>query len=431
MSDIYQDPLHSMPGLGDRALLFLHVPKAAGTSLRELLRRRFPPEDVLGIHHLNVENDQPAISSGRYRFVGGHIPYAIAEWFPKFPFIFMLLREPVDRAVSTFHYMKQAQEDVCRRAQEGKLSVATGEDFIKASTMTLHDYVRQEPDAAARHMGNLQVEMLSRQQAQKALWPERSAAASVTAEDLEIAKTRLASLDAFGLVERLPESIEYLAHALRTRPFDPVSWSNQTLSRPQVEELDPETRALIEEMTFYDRQLYAFAAELFEERIAAMRRGERKPSPASTQPERGRPATFIAGGPVPGWGWYAAEANGSRWFNWTGPDRVSWIELGTPGERDCVLKIGVVHALSMDSLSGLEVFINGKPVVPELRQEEGGYTITAPVPRSMLRGAGENNIVTLRVPNPSRACDSQPGNNDSRLLGIAVHRIGLEDAAGA
>jgi len=54
-----------------------------------------------------------------------------------------------------------------------------------------------------------------------------------------------------------------------------------------------------------------------------------------------------------------------------------------------------------------------------------GHVITAGVPRSLMRAPGESNVVAIRVPTVVRPCDVDGANPDSRLLGIAVHRIEL------
>ena len=61
-----------MAGLGDRSLFFLHIPKTAGTSFRDLLGRRIAPESILSIGRDDTNSVLDKLSTvDRYRFVHG------------------------------------------------------------------------------------------------------------------------------------------------------------------------------------------------------------------------------------------------------------------------------------------------------------------------------------------------------------------------
>jgi hypothetical protein len=64
-------------------------------------------------------------------------------------------------------------------------------------------------------------------------------------------------------------------------------------------------------------------------------------------------------------------------------------------------------------------------LTPGVRQASSCYTVFAPVPPRLLNGMGKRNKITLRAPGLCRPCDFDPMNADSRLLGVAVHQIGL------
>ena len=98
-----------MHTLGDRSLFFLHIPKTAGTSLRELLSCRFAPADILALSGATRarQRAQQLADVAQYRFVHGHVPYALVDRFPRRPFVVTLLRDPLDRAVSAFYDMQR------------------------------------------------------------------------------------------------------------------------------------------------------------------------------------------------------------------------------------------------------------------------------------------------------------------------------------
>jgi hypothetical protein len=147
-----------MQALRDRALFFLHLPKTAGTSLRELLSCRFAPTDILAFLRSDSREllSRKLASVGRHRFVHGHMPYALVDRFERRPFVLTVLRDPVDRAVSAFHYMRRMAPAVEQAFKDGSTSAARARDYAAAGRLPLGEFVRQAPLAAERHLGNVQ-----------------------------------------------------------------------------------------------------------------------------------------------------------------------------------------------------------------------------------------------------------------------------------
>jgi hypothetical protein len=88
-----------------RQIFFLHIPKAAGTSFIECLLQRFPAAKVLVNGYWESIRKQPISDLQRYRVVTGHIGYDLA-FHLKDPFVITLLRDPVEKFVSTYEYLK-------------------------------------------------------------------------------------------------------------------------------------------------------------------------------------------------------------------------------------------------------------------------------------------------------------------------------------
>ena len=417
----------AFPGLQGRTLFFLHMPKAVGTSFRDLLARRLSPEDVLSVGLEGTSSiTRKLANADRYALVHGHLPYAAVQLFTRHPFLFTVLRDPIERAISAFHFMKQHWPHMEELAVSGRISRARAADYLKAREMSLGDFIRNEPLAAARHLGNVQVELLTCADVEKRHLYADDYEIRLSPGDLDLAKERLAGFDAFGLAERLPESIDYLSRALKTRPLGDLAWCNKTRSRPAVSEIDDKVLADLHRLTDYDSKLYAFAGDLFEQRRLSM---PEMPAGIPEAPLCPRPASFRAGAVLPGDGWYAAEKDGERWFHWTGPGRESWIELGSPGGIDIVLRIEIVHTLQPEFLHELEICVNGVRLAVDVSRHSGGHTVSARVPENVLQDVSTPNRVVLRLPRFARPCDLDPDNHDSRKLGIAVHQIELMPAA--
>ena len=96
-------------------LFFMHIPKNAGTSLIYLLANRFPAAACL------LFADWPASQTqdvNQFRFVSGHIGYQYLERFRLRPNVVTFLRHPLDRAVSSFFFIKTAGPERIRKLRE-------------------------------------------------------------------------------------------------------------------------------------------------------------------------------------------------------------------------------------------------------------------------------------------------------------------------
>jgi hypothetical protein len=332
--------------------------------------------------------------------------------------------------VSAFHYMQRMAPTVAQAFKDGSTSAARARDYAAAGRLPLGEFVRQAPLAAERHLGNIQAWLLATPNVNERAEYGDDHRVSVSLADLERAKEHLAACDAVGLTERMTESIELLAYALQTRPLGEISSANRSSTRPAVAALDEATTAALVDLTARDRELYAFACELFEERRRAMMRRL-----LAFDADRARPAAERALGmpspvftfdrPIPGDGWYAPERAGDRWFSWTGPTCDSSIELASPPGVEFVLRLGVLHAMNAEFLSGLDVRLNGVRLHVRAEPAAAGHVLTAAVPRALMGAPGEGNWIAIRLPRVIRPCEQDPAAHDSRLLGIAVHRVEL------
>lgn len=89
-------------------LVFLHIPKSAGTSFRRIMQNEFGREKIAWRDQgLELEHIQSLIESGRdFRVIGGHFSYRKAqEFFSKDYIYFATLREPLERVVSLYNYI--------------------------------------------------------------------------------------------------------------------------------------------------------------------------------------------------------------------------------------------------------------------------------------------------------------------------------------
>lgn len=90
----------------DTRLVFLHLPKTAGTSLRAALARHFRPEEVFRPEGL-ADWGEALADPGRYRFWAGHMPFSLVALIPPPVFVVTLLRDPVERILSLYTFWRR------------------------------------------------------------------------------------------------------------------------------------------------------------------------------------------------------------------------------------------------------------------------------------------------------------------------------------
>jgi len=104
-------------------LIFLHIPKAAGTSFRRIMQTTLGKEHVAWREgKRELEDIQKLIKDGKnLRVIGGHFSYQKAkEYFPGDYTYFATLREPLERAISLYQYISRTKSHHLYEDLQGK-----------------------------------------------------------------------------------------------------------------------------------------------------------------------------------------------------------------------------------------------------------------------------------------------------------------------
>jgi hypothetical protein len=251
-------------------LLFLHIPKAAGTTLGRIVERHVPASRQyrLGANAqkaIETFNDWPAERRARYRLISGHFPYGVHEQVPGPHAYFTMLREPLDRVASFHafvlrdpgHYLTQAMPP------EQRASLAR---FARETQATTVD--NGQTRLLAGDWGHVPF-------------------GGCTPDMLERAKANLRRMAVVGLTERFDESLLLLGQRFGWRHLG-YRRQNETQGRERGKPMDEETREALAALNVYDLTLYAYAQGLFEEAwqtsgLRADEFAERHPPPSPLQ----------------------------------------------------------------------------------------------------------------------------------------------------
>lgn len=220
-------------------VLFMHLPRTAGTTFVQILERQYGPNGVLRAYDVAPGAAWRALPDERrseIRAVVGHFAYGAHEGLPPGSRYLSFLRDPVERVVSHYRYVRAQPDHYLHES-------ATG--------LTLAEYVES---CGANEPNNDQTR----------LWAGAEHGAC-SPELLPVAKANLEGA-VIGLTAEFDASVMLIRRLLGWRLPLYVP-RNAAGRRSPVPGLDADVRELILARNALDLELYAFAAERFENRV--------------------------------------------------------------------------------------------------------------------------------------------------------------------
>ncbi len=227
------------------AIIFLHLPKTAGTTLNRLIEWEYPLREMYSIDPVLFEWSAGHLRKlskrrlGRMRMFKGHMLFGLHQVLPQPSTYITVLRNPVDRVLSAFYYMRNYR----LHPQYWKLRREkwTVERFVERST---RDNVQCKIIAAADYHSPCTQDILER---------------------------AIDHLDRYfsvvGLSERFEESLALMKLRFGWQ-LNSYSSFNVTRARPQKADLPQTTLELITERNRFDVALYEHALKQFDAAVA-------------------------------------------------------------------------------------------------------------------------------------------------------------------
>ena len=241
-------------GAADPLVIFLHIPRAGGTSLwralREVYGRRM--RRIKGGGSADTQERIAALLKERpydYDLLGGHVRFGIGEHCTARPYRYLtVLRDPTEVILSRY-YKRLRPEDQARKIRNH------GGDPTRVSLPT----PGLSPVEALRDRArNPLIRVLSG-------LPQGRVNSH---EGLEAAKKNLAeNFGAFGFVEHYEETLELMAAELGWERVPQPEARNPGTNRPPA--YAPEVYEVGRKVCALDYELYDFAQQLFDERRRA------------------------------------------------------------------------------------------------------------------------------------------------------------------
>ena len=232
--DLSEDPLKK------QNYFFIHIPKTAGTSFRNMLYEQFPKEATFPSRQ-DIKNNNgryPLIKAigekakedrNKIHLIAGHYHYPVGDIFNSGCRRLVFLRKPLERAISNLLHLKKYQKD---------LSDKTYESIFESSKT---------------HLANLQTRYLAGVHGREI----------ITREDLKVAKTNLRKCYFIGITEDFTRSVA-LAEKVFGWEFSQIRSDNINHAN-KVSPISNELTEKLNSINQLDHELYQFGLQLFDE----------------------------------------------------------------------------------------------------------------------------------------------------------------------
>lgn len=243
----------------DDQLVFLHVPKTAGTTLTNIVMRHIP-DRICPARHWDTPpdwRDMPGRKNlsdleqelAQYQYFTGHFRYDICRLLPRVPLFITILRNPVERVMSLYKYIRrQEHHPLYSRVKEMSLQEFAAWDIPGLPGENKNRYVF---DLGTRFD-------ICRPRDIKFATP-------VTTDRLAVAQERLESFAFIGLTERFNDSVLLLSYLFHWEPILCFANSNVAATPTSQDDLPSEVLETIIENNREDIILYERAREIFDQ----------------------------------------------------------------------------------------------------------------------------------------------------------------------
>ena len=424
------------PSSTEKVIFFLHIQKTAGTSVRKFLEAHFHQSKICPFKTWPELSRVSPAKQAEYKLFYGQHPVWLLDLMPSNCLFSTVLRDPVERTLSHFNYLKSELAPVAHTITRRNFPefYFCQEVFGKKKSFEdmLEDFTYIE-----YYVLNYQTRFLSRsprRTGEEVLSTPADLVSSCSREILERAMSNLKRIEFVGTVDKLEQFLLYICHKLEWLYVDSTPVYNVSNSTSQrLSELSEKTVKRIRALTRLDQELFDFASQLVEERSAHLSlsiEGINASYPqilGNLRKEKSIAVDFDA--PFFGAGWHQREWDDKGApFRWTGPGTSSYIDFPIAQDQELILSFRISGSMSKAQIDHLKVAANECPLdlYPLYIEPDGlSGSFFASISREVLIRNSEFCRITFETSETLRPNGIDPDNLDNRALGLCFNWIQL------
>ena len=232
-------------------LIFLHIPKAAGTTFHQILDRKYEGKRIVSIDGLDsgasvqAFKEMPDHERAAIDLLKGHMPFGLHEYVSSPATYVTFLRDPVERVISYYYY-------VCRSPEHYLYDKVTG------NNLSLAQFVEAK---LTTEVIDFQVKMIAGKESALRSWQHDPSLLELAWNNIE----RYFSV--VGFTEYFDQSLLLIKQKLGWRNSPCYQKRNVTKGRAGIDTIDRNIIGLIREYNSLDCQLYDWALKRFKEQL--------------------------------------------------------------------------------------------------------------------------------------------------------------------
>ena len=233
-------------------IIFLHLPKTAGSTINRIIDRQYEPEVVYTIegNTLSSLRDFEQLDEktrGAIRVFKGHAEYGIHRFLKGKSKYFTFLREPIERTLSEYYFILRATGTPYHQ-------------YVVDNNLTLIEVIHSEEPLIM--MRNTQTMLLAGK------W--RNGSNTCNNKILDQAKKNLRNHFYVGLTNQFDASVCLFKNHFHWGTDIFYSRINVTQNRPAREAITTDELEAMRKINQYDIELYEYGKTLFEEQVRQM-----------------------------------------------------------------------------------------------------------------------------------------------------------------
>lgn len=226
-------------------VFFLHIPKVAGTSVRHALEGCLYPHEWRRLEDLKAEIGPASVQSmpNGIQFVSGHVPIWYREAFKRRARTLVILRHPVERALSTYRFWKGLPLPPADDVSDEAVLLRTMKD------VSLEEFACNEAGVWRGAISNYGTWLLGHHTP----W---DLSVGFDPSMAPLARERLREIEMIGLTERLPESMQLIAQELGIPYTRPLAALNASSPHHEIDRAPPSIARAIADANEHDLALW-------------------------------------------------------------------------------------------------------------------------------------------------------------------------------